>query len=257
MIGQAQAIFEMTPTVDVSPEAAADRLGRLFDAHQARLYRLARRMTNSTEEARDAVQETFLRAAKSPRSIPDGASNEEAWLVRVLINICRDGWRKQAVRRRVAASEPIARVDHGASESSLIARAAIWRGLAALAPRRRAILVLYEIEGAAIPTIAQLLGIRAVTVRWHLSIGRRELARFLGMKSLRPTKRSPNVCATPIPSAASRACRSKRSRRCGGRSSQPRGIPNGASRQGRASSPSPPPRRSWRSRPRRSCTDPA
>jgi DNA-directed RNA polymerase specialized sigma24 family protein len=36
--------------------------------------------------------------------------------------------------------------------------------------------VLYEIEGATIPAIARLLGVAAVTVRWHLSIGRRELA---------------------------------------------------------------------------------
>ena len=43
-------------------------------------------------------------------------------------------------------------------------------------PGRRAIIVLYEIEGATIPAIARLLGVAAVTVRWHLSIGRRELA---------------------------------------------------------------------------------
>ena len=48
-----------------------------------------------------------------------------------------------------------------------------------LPPRRRAILVLYELEGAAIPAIARLLGVSAVTVRWHLSIGRREMARVL------------------------------------------------------------------------------
>ena len=181
MIGQ--AIFEMSPAADAAPPIEHARLARLFDAHNVRLYRLARRMTASSEEARDAVQETFLRAARSPRSIPDGTSQEEAWLVRVLINICRDGWRKQAVRRRAAAAEPAPRVDLGASESSIVARAAVWRGLEALPPRRRAILVLYEIEGAGIPAIAQMLGIRAVTVRWHLSIGRRELARILGLKS--------------------------------------------------------------------------
>jgi DNA-directed RNA polymerase specialized sigma24 family protein len=36
--------------------------------------------------------------------------------------------------------------------------------------------VLYELEGTAIPAIAKLLGVTAVTVRWHLSRGRRELA---------------------------------------------------------------------------------
>ena len=157
----------------------AERLARLFDAHHARLYRLARRMVPSAEEARDAVQETFLRAARAPRSIPDQPSQEEAWLVRVLINICRDTWRKQAVRRRHAEDAPPA-PDHRAAESALIAKSTIWRALDALPPRRRAILVLYEIEGTPIPSIARLLGITSVTVRWHLSIGRRELAQVVG-----------------------------------------------------------------------------
>lgn len=169
----------MSPAADTPQTDAGERLGHLFDAHNLRLYRLARRMTASSEEARDAVQETFLRAARRPDSIPEGGSHEEAWLVRVLINICRDEWRKQAVRRRAAAAEPFARVDRDASEASLVARAAIWRGLESLPPRRRAILVLYELEGTAIASIARLLGVSNVTIRWHLSVGRRELARIL------------------------------------------------------------------------------
>jgi len=49
-----------------------------------------------------------------------------------------------------------------------------------LTPRRRAIVVMHELEGLAIPAIASLLGISAITVRWHLSLGRRDLARDLG-----------------------------------------------------------------------------
>jgi DNA-directed RNA polymerase specialized sigma24 family protein len=49
-----------------------------------------------------------------------------------------------------------------------------------LAPRRRAIVVLYELEGSAVADIARLLGVTAVTVRWHLSVARREMARALG-----------------------------------------------------------------------------
>ena len=157
---------------------ASERLGRLFDAHHARLYRLARRMASSAEEARDAVQETFLRAAKYSHSMPTGASSEEAWLVRILINICRDTWRKEAVRRRTPIEAPPA--TPGGTEAALIARATIWRALDALSPRRRAIIVLYELEGLPIPGIARLLGVTSVTVRWHLSVGRRELARVVG-----------------------------------------------------------------------------
>jgi DNA-directed RNA polymerase specialized sigma24 family protein len=65
-------------------------------------------------------------------------------------------------------------------EPGLLARTMVWQALDTLAPRRRAILVLYELEGATIPGIAQLIGISPVTVRWHLMMGRREMARVLG-----------------------------------------------------------------------------
>src|SRR5262245_29451145 len=91
-------MVESLPTT--LPDRTAERLSTLFDAHYDRLYRLARRLTPSPDEARDLVQETFLRAARSPKSVPAGRSAEEAWLVRVLVNIRRDDWRKAAVRRR-------------------------------------------------------------------------------------------------------------------------------------------------------------
>jgi DNA-directed RNA polymerase specialized sigma24 family protein len=39
--------------------------------------------------------------------------------------------------------------------------------------------VMYELEGMEIPAIAAMLGVAPVTVRWHLSRGRRELAKAL------------------------------------------------------------------------------
>jgi RNA polymerase sigma-70 factor, ECF subfamily len=125
------------------------------------------------------VQETFLKAARSPAAIPLGSTSEEAWLVRVLINIRRDQWRKTAVRKRHdnelsrAASVP------NNQEAVLMARAIVWRALDGLTPRRRAVVVMHELEGLRIAAIASLLGISAITVRWHLSVGRRELARAL------------------------------------------------------------------------------
>ena len=168
----------MAPAADASRPDVAERLGRLFDAHHDRLYRLARRMSGSAEAARDAVQDTVLRAARSPHLVPDGMPQEEAWLVRVLVNICRDEWRKKDVRRRAAIHVEPAR--EGGFEAALVARATVQQALQALPPRRRAILVMYELEGTTIPAIAALLGIRAVTVRWHLSVGRGELARLIG-----------------------------------------------------------------------------
>jgi RNA polymerase sigma factor (sigma-70 family) len=167
-------------------EAAADRLGTLFDAHHQRLYRLARRLSGSADEARDLVQDTFLRAARAPASVPKGPSAEEAWLVRVLINLCRDRWRQTANRERLHLRQGYGgRVDRGTHmphvqssdpESALVARSVVWTALATLDPRRRAVLVMHELEGSPVDVIARTLGVTSVTVRWHLSKGRRQLA---------------------------------------------------------------------------------
>ncbi len=157
----------------------AERLASLFDVHHDRLYRLARRLAPSTDDALDLVQETFLKAARCPRTIPTGSTNEEAWLVRVLINIRRDQWRKKSIREhhdkaRLGGSQ----MTSGSRdpEAVLIAKSSIWQALDVLPPRRRAIVVMFELEGLAIPAIAALLGITSITVRWHLSMGRRDLA---------------------------------------------------------------------------------
>lgn len=161
--------------------SARDRLAALFDAHVDRLYRLARRLVPVADDALDLVQETFLRAARAPDSIPAELREQEAWLVRVLINVRRDQWRKETVRRRRALllNSPGQRDD---PETAYVIRASVWKALDDLSPRRRAVVVMHEIEGQSIVSIASLLGISAITVRWHLSRGRRELARRLHLQ---------------------------------------------------------------------------
>jgi RNA polymerase sigma-70 factor (ECF subfamily) len=170
--------------VTAIPDTSCERLEALFQAHSDRLYRLARRVTRTSDEARDLVQDTFLRAASALKSVPVGLQSEEAWLVRVLVNIQRDRWRKSAVRTRMNAAL-VRATDLVApdGESALIARADVWRALGLLPPRRRAVVILYELEGLSVSAIASLLGIAAITVRWHLSKGRRDLARILEMRT--------------------------------------------------------------------------
>jgi RNA polymerase sigma-70 factor (ECF subfamily) len=174
MTGEAAVVAAGSTDID------ADRLGALFDAHHQRLYRLARRLSRSADDARDLVQETFLRAARAPSSVPREPPHDEAWLVRVLVNLCRDRWRQTQTRRRLDAftarpSAPAA-ID---PESAAVARSVVWRALATLDPRRRAVIVMHELDGEPIDAIARLLGVTAVTVRWHLSRGRRQLATII------------------------------------------------------------------------------
>jgi RNA polymerase sigma-70 factor (ECF subfamily) len=140
---------------------------------------VARRRPRHAPAARDLVQETFLRAAGA-RRLPDTAQEQEAWLVRVLVNLCRDRWRQIQVRRRltptIEASSPAAGANQ---EAALLARSVVWHALETLPPRRRAVIVMHELEERSIAEIARLLGVASVTVRWHLSRGRRELARLI------------------------------------------------------------------------------
>ncbi len=166
--------------IRAASDGPGDRLAVLFDAHEARLYRLARRLASSADEARDLVQETFLRAAALLPSVPSGAAREEAWLVRVLINIRRDQWRRAAVRTRSAAALRAGVATSGSNpESALIAKRAVWSALDVLQPRRRAIVIMHELEGLSLPAIAMVVGVSTMTVRWHLSMGRRDLKRIL------------------------------------------------------------------------------
>jgi len=56
---------------------------------------------------------------------------------------------------------------------------AVPGALDVLQPRRRAIVIMHELEGLSLPAIASLLGVSVMTVRWHLSMGRRDLKRLL------------------------------------------------------------------------------
>jgi RNA polymerase sigma factor (sigma-70 family) len=166
--------------------SASDPVGRmaaLFDAHYNRLYRLARRLVPTADDALDLVQDTFLRAVRSPNAVPLGARNEEAWLVHVLVNIRRDQWRQASVRNRFHQNTKsgigeIAGAGRD-SEGAMVARTTIWKALDLLPPRRRAVIIMRELEGLEISSIASLLGVSSITVRWHLSRGRRELARVI------------------------------------------------------------------------------
>lgn len=173
------ATINSTP-FDVTLESrCAERLAELFDAQQGRLYALALRMSRDADEAHDLVQETFLRAARRPRSIPTADRAAEAWLTQVLVNLCRDRWRRLKVRREAGPAPHWSADAPHDPEQVEAARRAVRDALATLAPRTRAIVVMHEIEGRSRSDIAELLGMREVTVRWYLSTGRNKLRRLL------------------------------------------------------------------------------
>src|SRR3989454_11419830 len=58
------------------------------------VYRVARRLVGSREEAEDLMQETYARAFRSWRSYTPG-TNLRAWLLRILTNLNIDRGRRQ------------------------------------------------------------------------------------------------------------------------------------------------------------------
>jgi len=183
MTGEVAGRVSLDPANRIAPVGACGdehaRIAALFDAHYRRLYTLARRLSNNVDEARDLVQETFLRVATAASRVPHGSSHEEAWLVRILVNLCRDRWRRSATRRSYVERHPPAVADTRNAETVLVAQSVVWQALAQLPPRRRAIVVMHELEDRSPVEIAHTLGVTAVTVRWHLSRGRRELAQII------------------------------------------------------------------------------
>ncbi len=136
-------------------------------------------MAGSSEDARDLVQDAFFRAARRTRSIPVEESAAEAWMFRILVNLCRDRFRKTAVRRRLrhALERPVPAAPD--PESAAVARVTVATALAELPAKRRAVVVLAELEGLPTRRIARLLGCSEVTVRGHLALARRQLRRLL------------------------------------------------------------------------------
>jgi RNA polymerase sigma-70 factor (ECF subfamily) len=154
-------------------DARIDTVGRLFDSQHARLYRLALRMTWGHDDALDLVQECFVRAMEA--RLPEDPHAAERWLTRVLVNLCHDRQRRGAVRR---AYDGVLRNEAAPPDDPAIS-AAVRAAVLALPVRQRAVVVLHEIEGRTLQEVASLLGIAAVTARWHLHVALRPLRKEL------------------------------------------------------------------------------
>ena len=68
-------------------------LESLFDRHQAALWRLGMRMLGDPDRAHDLVHDTLLRALG--RELPGDEDRARAWLMRTLVNLCRDLHRRR------------------------------------------------------------------------------------------------------------------------------------------------------------------
>src|SRR6201992_2538966 len=90
---------ESTPTAEDTrrlAQLARDRVRFEEEALELsdQVYRVARRLVGSREEAEDLVQQTYERAFRSWQSYTPG-TNMRAWLLRILTNLNIDRGRRQ------------------------------------------------------------------------------------------------------------------------------------------------------------------
>ncbi|MEX0816212.1 MAG: sigma-70 family RNA polymerase sigma factor [Gaiellales bacterium] len=153
------------------------------------VYRVARRLVSSREEAEDLVQETYARAFRSWRSYTPG-TNLRAWLFRILTNLNIDRGRRE---QRAPATEPLEEGDYflynrleedggAADEERVVERLSqdgIVQALSAVPHDFRDVIVLVDIGDFTYQEAAQILDIPVGTVMSRLHRGRRVLKQEL------------------------------------------------------------------------------
>ena len=154
------------------------------------VYRVARHLAGSREEADDLVQETYARAFRSWRSFQPG-TNMRAWLLRILTNLNIDRGRRQ---QRAPQMQPLEANDYylydrlsedgdGISdEQRVVERLSqddIVTALATVPHDFRDVIVLVDIGDFSYQDAAQILDIPIGTVMSRLHRGRRILKREL------------------------------------------------------------------------------
>ena len=149
-----------------------DAFSVLAGASIARLDAAARLILRDGELARDAVQEALVRSWRDLPTLRD-ADRFDAWLHRLLVNACLDILRRR--RRRAVEVEltPIFTPATADFTAAVVDRDLLDRGLRALEPGWRAIVVLHYFLGMPLPDVASALGIPLGTAksRLHRSIG--------------------------------------------------------------------------------------
>ena len=142
----------------------------LVKEYEKNVYNLALRMTGNSEDAADMSQEAFIKAYNSLSSFR-GDSKFSVWLYRIVSNVCLDYLRSRTRKPTVSLSTEnddgeeveLDIADESQSPELLLDRSltrdAVRRGLAALPPDHREILLLLEIQGLSYEEIAAALGL--------------------------------------------------------------------------------------------------
>lgn len=173
-----------------TPQELRADFERHMAASQRQAFSTAYRLTGSSTEAEDLVQETYVRAFRFFHRY-NAEMPFSAWLLRIMTNLHIDQTRR---RRRLtmfsldAASPESGQAWEVADESAAVDAALldaslddrIQYALKTINVEFRTAVVLADVEGMSYEEIAEIMGTSVGTVRSRIHRGRKQLRSFLG-----------------------------------------------------------------------------
>lgn len=154
-------------------------------AYEPAAMRVALGMMGNTEDARDALQEAFVKVWENLSGF-DLRRSFRPWFFQILRNQCRDMLRSRAARFRKEALDEKLQLRPADPEEGperrrerRAARATLWQALERIGEDHREVLVLKELEGFRYGEIARVLDIPEGTVASRLYHARRALKEAL------------------------------------------------------------------------------
>jgi RNA polymerase sigma-70 factor (ECF subfamily) len=159
-------------TRQLDPEALGD--------HMDRLYRAARSMCGSRQDAEDLVQETFALVLRKPRKLRSGS--DLPYLLTVLRNTFISMRREAARRPQTSDQSETMELLEDRSAPRPENRIEAWelhQAIAALSPDFRDALIAVDVIGLSYRGAAKALGVRETTITTRLHRGRLGVARAL------------------------------------------------------------------------------
>jgi len=161
-------------------------------AHLDTLYAVSCRMTKSTAEAEDLVQDTVVKAMRARDQFEPG-TNLKAWLLRILTNTFINRYRRGGLERDlfdgpdadsltdgwIGANTMRAMRDPETQALSPLVEAEVARALDDLPPEFRLAVVLSDVEELSYKEISEAMGCPIGTVMSRLHRGRKLLQKTL------------------------------------------------------------------------------
>jgi RNA polymerase sigma factor (sigma-70 family) len=174
----------------------AQELGSFFTANKMEFVTRARRLSGSSLEAEEVVQDALVRVLLASPEL-NSVDHARAYFHKVIENLAIDIQRREGRRPKlVVLDDALVEMErlsrHSLDLSDSLAQAndaaLIREAIAFLSPAERAALVMWEFEGRSTSEIAKELGVRESTVRHTVSRARTNLRRLLSERVIDPER---------------------------------------------------------------------